>query len=940
MNLFKTFVFCVVTFAIQSTALAESWINLHTSRFEIIISEKYKDQGHHIAKLSERALDQLSKVYSELPKNKILLVVDHRTNASNGSASHFPYPHIIIYPALPTAYSSIGEYNEWVYELILHELVHFLTFYPNHGVYRPIQWIFGNLFAPNFILLPSWFHEGLAVSLETHLTSGGRMRSENYKEMYKVLANKLPTSQETLSSINERYIPSFPYGQRPYFYGALVVTESTKHNHPENLDKTIQGFSRAIPPYNIYSSAKKNLKQSFKKSRKTVQGYEIDPSLLKKYQKDFIYFGHSPQWLDDTHFIAVKTNKDLFDEFVLYDVDAKKSSKGKLIKRTLGTTRIALSKDKKRIIYDQVVPYKRIYNVTDLYALDLETKKSKRLTYGAQLREASLAQSSDNIVAVQTNLAKTQLVEINPETPKQITVLYAPKDVETRLSSPNYYENDSKIIFIEKKNKQNSQVKILDLVSKSTQTLDFSNSFSKIFWIESHDERLLLHAKEKGKPRQHYVLNSNFSPQQITFDNIGTRSAALRKNKLLVSHISPDNYVTAYYKDFQRQTQTPLEDIKISLAENFILNEPETKSLSIQDKKYSFLDYMVPKYWFPFITPNYGGFANQLLYSISTGSSDPLGINSYSINLRQDTISDRLSGGFNYFHVNQNVVWGLSVNQIESPLTEELSRTFQALGVSARFDLGHERGRGHAFTLGLTHIDAKLEDLQQIKTFGPTLTHSYNSLRHEASRVAPSRGLFSNLSYSHYINQGDYLSYNFLEGYFETYFSKYVVPSQTSLKLFSKALFSDEFLPTVYTPVNYSGYFTTSRQQNNFVIRGYPSGIFQAREAAYTLGVEYYFPLLNIFKGPESLPLFFRRIYGAVVADMGSFKGRIFDGVNTFVDHDMDEIYYGAGVELHAEITIGHYIPVQLSLGIYNALKELEGIEPTQVFVNFMTPVF
>lgn len=939
MGFFRKIVFFFTILTVTTIASAESWINLHSERFEILISEKYKDQGEQIAKLSERALTQLSNIYSERPKGKILLVVDHRTNSPNGSATHFPYPHIIIYPSLPTTYSSIGEYNEWVYELILHELVHYLTFYPNHGIYRPIQFLLGNLFAPNFILLPSWFHEGLAVSLESHLTSGGRMRSEHYKEMYKVLSNNLSHGHENLSSINERYIPAFPYGQRPYFYGALVVNQTTQHKHAENLNEMIQGFSRAIPPYNIRSSVKKNFGQTFSKSRKTVPPFNLAKPIAEKYKKDFVFQGHSPVWVDDNRFITVKVNKDLFEELVEYDLRQPKKHKGKLLRRTLGTTRISLSNTKDKIIYDQVVPYKRVYNITDLFLFDLKKNSSRRLTYGAQLREAAFSKNSKAVVAVQTDLTNTRLVELNYENPDKLNTIYTPIGFETRVSAPNYIDDDKKIVFLEKKSGKKTKVKIFDITTQNTQTLDFSNSFTQVYWIESQNEKLVLHAKEKGKPRQHYVLDSKFSPQQITFDHIGTRSAALRNNQILVTHISPNDYVTAHYKDFKTEVQTNLEDIDLQLSKNLLFpDQPTDEKIATKEKGYSFLDYMIPQYWFPFITPNYGGFSGQSLFSVSTGSSDPLGINSYSVNLRQDTISDRLSGGVNFFHVDKNVMWGVSVNQFESPLTEEISRTFQSAGVSARFDLGHERGRGHSVTLGLNHTDAKLENIERIKSFGPQVSHSYNSLRQEASRVAPSRGIFTNLSYSHYLGQSDYLSYNFLEGYYETYFSRFLIPPQTSLKLFSKAMFSDEYLPTVFTPVNMSGYFMTSRQQNSFVVRGYPSGIFQAREGAFTLGAEYYFPLLNIFKGPESLPIFFRRIFGAVVADAGSYKGRGFDGISAFVDHSYDEIYYGAGVELHAELTIGHYVPIKLSLGIYNALNKIENIEPTQVFLNFTTP--
>lgn len=940
MNLIKYFVLFSIALPtfLMTTARAETWKTITSPHFKIIVAQKFTAQGLHIAEQAERALTQLQNIYTEIPSQKILLVVDHRTNASNGSATHFPYPHIVIYPALPTTYSSIGEYNEWVYELVLHELVHFLTFFPNHGIYKPVQWIFGNLFAPNFVLLPSWFHEGLAVSLETHLTTGGRMRSEGYKEMFKILGDDLKHGHESLATINERYIPSFPYGQRPYFFGAMVVNETTKTKGPKDLDKMIQGFSRALPPYNIYSSVKKNFGQSFRTSRKQLTLAPEILSLEERYKDVFKFTGHSPVWLDDFTFLAIRPTKDLMPQLVKYDLRDKKPQRGRTLRTILGTERISLSSDKKLLLYDQLAPFARMQNTTDLYVLNLVTQKSKRITYGGRLREGAFSKNARKIIAVQTDLATTKLVEIDLKDPSKINVLYSPKKVETRITGPSYVAKDQKILFIEKLRAQPSQLKILDRKSKSISTVDLSKSFEKLFWAEFQDGQLVLHAKEKNKPRQHYLLDSKFNPRQITFDAIGTRSAAVRNNQVLVTHISDKDYVTAFYKNYKAAPKTDLKDYNIELSPNLIFQDAATKPVETKTKGYSFLNYMIPRYWFPFISPNYGGFADQFLYSMSTGSSDPLGVNSYSATLRQDTISKRLSGGVNFFHVNKNLIWGLSANQFESPLQVDISRTIQYLGVSSRYDFGQDRNLGGALTLSLNHYDASLEALQQIKSFGPQLTYNYNSLMQEPSRVAPSRGQYASLSVAHYLEQDNYFSYNFLDAYYETYFSKHIIPKGTSLKFFGKGLASTEPLPAVFRPVNLSGYFTTSRQQNSFVIRGYPSGIFQASEAAYSMGFEYYFPLLNIFSGPEALPVFFRRVFGALVADMGSFNGSLFNGVDAFVAHDFTDTYYGVGMEVHAELTIGHYVPIKLSLGLYQGLNELAGVQPNQIFFNFSTP--
>lgn len=938
----KVLIFAVFNFLLSFSLLAKNsetsgskWITLESSNFKIIVNSRYKDQGLHIVDESERALKQLKFIFSETPTNKILVVVDHRTDVSNGSATHFPYPHIVLYPTLPTTYSSIGEYNEWVYELVLHELTHFLTFYPNHGIYRPLKLIFGNLFAPNFVLLPSWFHEGLATSLETHLTLGGRLRSENYKEMHKVMADQLISGKESLATINERYIPTFPFGQRPYFFGSLVVNQSTQDASPENLDALVQGFSKSWPPYNLFSSSKKNLKKRFSNHRRAI---------LRISEQDydhsaFAFEGFNPLWIGKSSFLTLVPTKNLDFKVMKYDLSKKKP---KTILRIRGTNRLVISSDFS-LLYDQASAYQRNQTSTDLYIYNIKKKESDRITHGMNLREATFSDNEKLIVAVQTDLVNTQLVSLKASDPENFKVLYAPKGLESRISSPTYLSKD-KIVFIEKPRGKESQLKLLDLKYNKVEDIKLPNNFTKIFAIEKHSDQVILHAKEKNKSRQHYILDKKFAARQITFDPVGSRSAALWKDQLLQSRITPKNYRTKLVKKFQDQKNIADSDLEIALSAKLVPSKyVSSKKQEVEPKEYNSLSYMIPRYWFPFITPNYGGFGNQTAISISTGSSDPLGINSYSATLRQDSISERLSGGINYFRTGRTFLYGLFLNQFESPLTENISRTYKSAAASVRYDFGHDRFLGNALTLGINYTDAKIPGLETvpglepIKSFGPSLSYEYNALDQEPSRVAPSSGSYTNITASHFIDQEGYFSYNSGDLYSEVYFSKYM-PEMTSLKLFTKALASDTKLPTIFTPINLSGYFTNSRQQNSFVIRGYPSGIFQANESAFTLGVEYYFPIWNIFSGPEYLPIFFRRLYGNLVYDFGSFKGRFLAGPSTFADHSYDQYYSGYGIEFHTDLTLGHYIPLKLSLGLYNPIQKIEAASSTQVFLNISTP--
>lgn len=933
--------FCTI---ISHNAYAK-WVHLKTEHFTIMIDQELsKTTGKYIASESERAYTQLKTVFSEFPKQRILIVVDHRTDVSNGSATNFPYPHITLYPTLPDTYSSIGEYKQWVYELVLHELVHYLSFYPVHGYYKPLRWILGSYISPNFIMLPSWWHEGLAVHLETHLTNGGRLRSANYREMTKALSSKLVSGEEDLPRINERYLPSYPYGQRPYFYGGLVMNQALQINSPKDLDQTVQAYSRTLIPYNIYSATKHNLKRSFVKSRKSLKSYQYPTD------KRFSYFGEQTRWLNAETFLANHLNQNLFNVIVSYSLKDKLPTPKILIThRDLG--RFEPSEDGSKIIYDAIAPYKNRYQTSDLFIYDMKEKTRKRLTNGARVREAHLSPDNKMAVAVGLEMAQTHLCFLNvlDQDPKCEKVYTPP--IGTRISYP-FFINNNEVVFIEKADNKKSELRTYNRQLKNFAPVNTSD-FTEIYWAKPLKEpttTFLMHALKKGEQdRQLFVLqNGQWKP--ITQDPVGLLSGDYRFGKLTTSRVTPKGPRTAWSQIDLNMNIIPSENPNAtatppySLSERFI-NAENTNftAIEVKEKPDTLWPYLLPHYWIPFIYPNYGGYSDHFLITLSTGSTDPLRRHSYSANIGQDTISNRLSGGFTYINYAYRHPWGLSLSQSESPLSDQLSRTYQRGLIFADLDLINldRNFGGYNLRLGAEYNNATLENttVNDITTAGLSAQFSYDDIAYLPADVAPRFGQYASISASHYFKGGDLLSYNYFEAYAEKYFSKYVAPRHTAWKLFGKALYSDEFLPSLLTPVNQSGYFASARYQRDFVIRGYPSGIFRANNGAFNVGLEFSFPILNVFQAPfEKLPVFFKRVHGSLIADYGQVDGLFYDGTD-WVGTNLDKDFAGYGFEIHTDWTFFHYVPVRLSLGIFNPIHKIPGVaESSQIFFNFATP--
>lgn len=930
------FLFCI---NISQIAFA-SWNRLETEHFRVIVHSEHIETGTHVIEEAERAHHQLSKIYSEFPKHKILIVVEHRTDLANGSASNFPYPHIVLYPTLPETYSSIGEYKEWVYELVLHELVHYLSFFPVHGVYKPLNWLFGNYISPNFIMLPAWWHEGLAVHLETHLTHGGRMRSAHYHEMARALSSQLTTGAEDLNRINERYIPSFPYGQRPYFYGSLVFHQALQDSEPQDIDRLVQDYSRMLPPYNIYSPTRRHLKTSFTQARKSVENYTYP------VDAEFKLLGEQSRWLDSHTLITNHLNRNLFHTLIQYDLSGDKP-KPQVLMQHKSMGRFEISKDKKWIIFDAIAPFKRRYQTSDLFLFNIKDKTKKRLTEGMRLREGVLAEDLKMAIAVKLNLAQHSLCQLPIEDFKarECIELYKPA-MGTRLSFPQFL-NAQEVLFIEKPSNGHSVVRKLNLQSpeSSIETLPMGN-LSEIYWVKSTDGTILVHALEQGSDtRQAYYLSGQ-EWKVLSADPVGIVGFDYEFGHLSLSRVTPMDYKTKVLKNTELKPVPRTESSSpYSLNSNFLASSEPLEKPEIALKGDSVWPYILPHYWIPFIYPNYGGFADHFIMTLSTGSTDPLHRHSYSLSLAHDTISKRLGGTLTYVnHVYQNP-WGVYVSQTESPLTDQLSRTYQRAGVFTDLELVELDSNlgGMALRLGFDYNNAQLRNVvSDLKTAGVTARLSYDDIAQFPADVAPISGQFISLQHSYYFDSSDLFSYNYSELYFEKYFSRFIAPPKTSWKLFGKGIRSDRFMPALLAPINYSGYFASSRHQRDFVIRGYPSGVFRAYEGSYNLGLEFHFPIWNAFKSApfEALPFFFKRIYGNVFVDYGRIRGDYFDGASdSWLGSDFDKDFAGYGFEIHTDWTILHHVPLKLSLGIFNPIHKIPGVATdSQIFLNFATP--
>ncbi len=225
----------LLSFSLSTKAQVDpsiEWKTLHLPHFELVYDARHQELANIYAARLEAAYANVAPLFPAGPI-KTTVVLDDHTDLTNGAATVFPYPLIMVYPVLPAPQESIGEYNDWASELVTHEFTHILAMSPQRDTVLGLSYFFGSLMSPN-ILLPRWWHEGLAVEMETRFSTAGRLRSPQQDAWLRSYVLDNHWNEMKISEANEVNIPTWPYGARPYLIGAAMWSELIEMKTPKD----------------------------------------------------------------------------------------------------------------------------------------------------------------------------------------------------------------------------------------------------------------------------------------------------------------------------------------------------------------------------------------------------------------------------------------------------------------------------------------------------------------------------------------------------------------------------------------------------------------------------------------------------------------------------------------------------------------------------------
>ena len=465
------------------------WQKLETPHFDILFDAEQKDMALEYAVEAEMIHEILQPYFSERPSKTIIILNDDTDNI-DAKATVAPRYKLWVTPKQPLNFLNYNflYYDSWRYTVLLHEYTHVLQMSPG-GNWRPFRWLFGSFFHPA-AFLPRWYIEGIGTDIESWFSQAGRLNSPIFYANVRAMVTEGTWGSEDISRLNERLIPTYPFQNRRYFYGSLLMNEISTYRGLDkfnllNLSHARSGklFINKVPR-KILKADYPTLLQTAYNRWKLYAKKEID-YIQQKPLKDShklplfntshnITSRHSPhispdgknllfiqQSIEKGHHIVLLQRPHLDQSFL--------QSKGKIVAFGIRIKSVHWINNEE-FVFDRIHEVRR-NNITrtynDVYKGHISGRRPRRLTFGQRLQFPALSWNQKHLLAIQTDSDKNTLVQINMDT-KEITPLY-PAD-RALLSYP-FALTEDEIVFLSKEPYQASQIKVWNQKTKQVTLL-------------------------------------------------------------------------------------------------------------------------------------------------------------------------------------------------------------------------------------------------------------------------------------------------------------------------------------------------------------------------------------------------------------------------------------------------------------------------------------
>jgi len=938
----------------QTKDLTKRWRTVQTEHFEVHYPEPLGLLARRVLEVAERANQRLVPLFGHQPKKRVQITLTDQSGSANASATPLHYNQIRLFASAPDDLSVLGDFDDWMTELVTHEHTHIVHLDSIGGIPRIINEIFGKVWAPNQ-LQPRWLTEGIATYYESALTSGGRLRSTQF-EMYMRMA-VLEDNILHFDTLNNR-TDYWPQSNIWYLYGSRFVSWLVQKYGEGFIEDMAEWYGSRAIPFSVNRMAKRLTGGTFTElyamwiddmkvhygevARKVMKGGIVQGTRLT-FEGQVV---RGLRFADDHRLIYYVA--DGRSDPQIRRMDLADGNRLERLVRSAGQSYPTVHPDGS-YYFESADAYKtNIYFFFDLFRYEpRKPSKRVRLTHGLRARYPDISPDGERITYVRNSAGTQSLWIAGLEDIEGTQEVLVPSGRFEQVYTPRFSPDGTKIAYSVWLEGGYRDIHVMDLKTREvTRVTDdramdtgpaWAPDGSRLYFSSDRTGIANVYAWEPGTGRLLQVTNLVSGAYTPAPSPNGTRLAYIGYTSIgydiFMMDLDPhlDRPAPPYIDD------RPPADVVEGIVPNIGTRYVAARSL-------------YPRFWG--IDLENDAFGRQL--GIFTEGTDAAGFHSFFARLGFSLTEGYVNADFSYtvrrlppdlsLSLFRRVVprRGFVVNGEALPYVEDLygGRLSASYVIPRSFYSNRVRASyGLTWARSLTDFNGRLDPNFPPPSFPPTgpnadirLSWSYNDVRRQAFDYTPSEGrtLRASLSFAHpgigSRFQSIIASWS-IRRFIELPWAQHQVlavrygggagkDSRGERGIFALGGFPD---------ISLVEQILKFEQLGGVALRGYPA--FSIVGNRFQLvQTEYRFPLTRVLRGPETVPVFFDRMYALVFFDYGNAY---------FGPLNFNDFRKGTGLELLMDFTLGYVRSYSLRLGFAYGLDRGGG---AQFYVNFGRP--
>jgi len=944
------------------------WRTVETKHFRVHHPNTLAPLAERVARISEAVHARLTDKLAYVPSSMTEIVLTDDVDSANGSATALPFNTVRLYATAPEDMSVLGDYDDWLLDLITHEHTHILHIDNISGPAAIINAILGKTYAPNQVQ-PRWIIEGLATLTESRETSAGRMRSSLF-DMYMradVLENRI-AGLDTMSSTAMRW----PNGNIWYLYGSRFLGWITDVYGPNTMRAVSADYGGNVFPWAINRSIRRvtgrtyeELFEGFKDHLRLRCAGQVK-AVEARGLREGVRLTHHGRSVFYPRFVPRVARSSDVDELVYWrdDFNARGGiyraslskrhdaivDKPKLFVRTRGASVSSFS-NTGDLYTNSNTPWKIVYWRDDLYRIDRgagaprgDEPERKRLTTGMRATAPDVSLDGRRITFTVNSKSTTYLQIADIDTQGRIANVrdLVPSARFEQAYTPRFSPDGRFIAYSAWTAGGFRDIRIVDVATGSFQEITHDRALDANPVFSTDGKSLYFSSDRTGISNIYAYDIAARSLRQVTNVRLGAYQPALSPDGKTLVYVG---YTSAGFDLYS----LPLDSSRFLDALPAPLDRPDpppaAERVPMKWSRYQPSMTALPRSYAVDYGP--GTYGDQAL-TVEAQGTDVAGFHEVTASVRADFAAPAPRAVLEYAYRRLPVNMRVRLFHSVAP-----RQNFVANGQRVKYD---ERGVGISSALSYS-IPGEFTD----QSLG--LAYTFSGFRGELPSVRldptstvpriPRGGVMSSLraNYSFSNIERSLDAAGAIRGFSLRAAVEYAgEPTGSDFSLHTFEAGASGFVPMPWPGLHtlalrvgggiaggtyasdghyhVGGYdfetnslldtVTTGIYDGSFVLRGYaPSSV--AGRVFVLQNIEYRFPLVKPDWGLSTLPLYFRRIDGNVFVDYGgAFNELDLSAISLFtkgsIIHSPD-LHTSAGAELWLGVTLGYHMDAQFRLG-------------------------